>query len=390
MTQKNKKLPELELLSIKETAKLLEVSSMTLRQWDSKGILKSLRPTQANRRRYWKSDVLNFLNLKVKKLKERSCYNQPVQKFPQNSWDKKDIVERLQNAFEDNIDYKNSLIVGYPSSAPFKDSLDALILFLPLNANNIGTHARLESEAGFKGTQNLEREAIAMIADLFNADTNKNPYDGYISSGGTEGNIEGLWILRNMIDFEYKSSAYYLTTPLTHYSARKAFDLLGIRNFHQIRLQDDFSIDISALGDKIRSLFSMGHKYFVIVCTLGYTVTGSIDQVEQVDGLGEKLEKELGIKLFIHVDASHGGFIYPFLTDNKIGFNLKRVMTISLDAHKTGLVPYSCGVFICRKTFTTLHRDRCGLHKKSLRRYPYWLTKWCYSSLSLGCFGFKR
>ena len=41
-----------ELLSITEVARMLGVSTMTLRRWDTKGILKSFRPTPTNQRRY--------------------------------------------------------------------------------------------------------------------------------------------------------------------------------------------------------------------------------------------------------------------------------------------------------------------------------------------------
>ena len=58
--EKEEKLPE--LLSITEVAKLLGVSTMTLRRWDAKGILKSFRPTPSSQRRYRRSDVERFLD----------------------------------------------------------------------------------------------------------------------------------------------------------------------------------------------------------------------------------------------------------------------------------------------------------------------------------------
>ncbi|PIR87588.1 MAG: MerR family DNA-binding transcriptional regulator [Candidatus Harrisonbacteria bacterium CG10_big_fil_rev_8_21_14_0_10_45_28] len=60
--EKEQNLPE--LLSITEIAKLLGVSTMTLRRWDTKGILKSFRPTPSSQRRYRRSDVAKFLGSK--------------------------------------------------------------------------------------------------------------------------------------------------------------------------------------------------------------------------------------------------------------------------------------------------------------------------------------
>jgi excisionase family DNA binding protein len=60
--EKEEKLPE--LLSITEVARLLGVSTMTLRRWDAKGILKSFRPTPTSQRRYRRLDVEKFLESK--------------------------------------------------------------------------------------------------------------------------------------------------------------------------------------------------------------------------------------------------------------------------------------------------------------------------------------
>ena len=58
MTLKNKS----EVLTIKEVAEFLKVSQMTLRRWDSKGLLKAFRATITQPRRYRREDVIAFLN----------------------------------------------------------------------------------------------------------------------------------------------------------------------------------------------------------------------------------------------------------------------------------------------------------------------------------------
>jgi len=62
MIKREEKLPE--LLSITEVARMLGVSTMTLRRWDTKGILKSFRPTPSSQRRYRRVDVERFLENK--------------------------------------------------------------------------------------------------------------------------------------------------------------------------------------------------------------------------------------------------------------------------------------------------------------------------------------
>ena len=50
-----------EILTIGEVAKILNVSTMTLRRWDNEGVLKAFRPSTTRQRRYHKKDVIAFL-----------------------------------------------------------------------------------------------------------------------------------------------------------------------------------------------------------------------------------------------------------------------------------------------------------------------------------------
>lgn len=51
-----------QLITIAEAAKKLSVSMDTLRDWDTKGILKSFRPTPTGKRLYRTEDIENFIN----------------------------------------------------------------------------------------------------------------------------------------------------------------------------------------------------------------------------------------------------------------------------------------------------------------------------------------
>lgn len=57
--KKSKKLSE--LLTLSETAKILNVHPNTLRKWDKKGILKAVRFGERRDRRYKKEDVLRLV-----------------------------------------------------------------------------------------------------------------------------------------------------------------------------------------------------------------------------------------------------------------------------------------------------------------------------------------
>lgn len=50
-----------------------------------------------------------------------------------------------------------------------------------------------------------------------------------------------------------------------------------------------------------------------MVAILGTTYTGHFYDVEELDAALEKLNKEKGWEVGIHVDAASGGFVAPFL-----------------------------------------------------------------------------
>lgn len=56
-----------ELISLKEACELLKVHPNTMRQWDSKGILKAVRFGQRRDRRYKKEDIMNLIEKSGKK-----------------------------------------------------------------------------------------------------------------------------------------------------------------------------------------------------------------------------------------------------------------------------------------------------------------------------------
>lgn len=275
-------------------------------------------------------------------------------------WVKLDPQEqraRIAEALKHNIDFKHKTSLGIPASkldgkvfydqasflkdAPFLQSIVA-------NPNHIGCHTLGESEQYFSGTQQLEREVIQMLCeDVFGAEP--NAYDGYIASGGTEANIQGVWMYRNLYMNEYGASLdeiLLLASDDTHYSVSKASNLLQIKRrsvpvHPQTRL-----INEQALEDIILEEKAQGKKYVIVIANVGTTMFGSIDDPDMYAIL---LAKH-GLRFYIHMDAAFGGFIYPLVEgEHNVGFRNPNVSSITLDAHKMLQAPYGTGIFLARK-----------------------------------------
>lgn len=286
------------------------------------------------------------------------------------------IWPRLKEVVSKNIDYSSGAALGFPGTTPIPESLRALKLLAPTQANNIGIHTMIQkAEIGFPGTQELEREFIYTVANLAGAGDPEKDIDGYICSGGTEGNDQGMWMGRNML-LTYPvlpgqgHGIAVLTSFLAHYSVQKHFGRLFQGNPENVLVELPTNpageVEGSILQEKIISLVRHGYNRFLVILTAGTTNLGSVDQIEESCSSLRSLANQYGISVYVHVDAAFGGFVLPFLEpETKFGFQNDLVYSISMDAHKMGFAPYPAGIFLCRKgllKYTETKADYLGSH----------------------------
>ncbi|WP_396195125.1 pyridoxal-dependent decarboxylase [Flavobacterium sp.] len=267
--------------------------------------------------------------------------------------------ERIEKALYDNVNFSKDISLGYPASkldskvfndeAPFLKDAPILQTYVA-NPNNIGCHTFGTSEKAFNGTHNIEREVLNVLAvDIFKAEP--NGFDGYISPGGTEANIQAIWMFRNYYinNFDAQTEEIAIVASVdTHYSIPKASNLLQL---DWLKIPVDFDtreIDKIQLEQIILESINKGKKYFIVVSNLGTTMFGSVDNPEAYIAVFEK--HNLHYKL--HIDAAYGGFVYPFSNQQSvINFSNPKISSITIDAHKMLQAPYGTGVFICRKGY---------------------------------------
>ena len=268
-----------------------------------------------------------------------------------------ELDKRISAALEDTIDYKARITLGIPASkldpnvfydqASFLKDAPLLRAYVQ-NPNHIGCHTLGDSEVFFKGTQELEREAIELISvDILKAVP--GTCDGYIASGGTEANIQAAWIYRNYFMQEHGASPDQIAligSEDTHYSIAKAANLLNLP-LYRVAVNDHTRIiESDDLKKNINEAKHNGIKYFIVISNLGSTMFGSVDDV---DDYARELEQQQ-VEFRIHVDGAFGGFIIPFADGGfKSHFGNKHVSSVTLDAHKMLQAPYGTGIFVSRK-----------------------------------------
>lgn len=264
---------------------------------------------------------------------------------------------RIEQALYENVNFAKDSSLGYPASkldgkvfyddAPFLKDAPTIQTYVA-NPNNIGCHTFGTSEKAFSGTQDIEREVLNVIAvEIFKA--KENEFDGYIAPGGTEANIQAIWVFRNQFMYQHDAQLNeiaILASEDTHYSIPKASNLLQI---DWLKIPVDFEsreIQADVLEQIIVEAKQKGKKYFIAVSNMGTTMFGSVDNP---DVYIEALEKHQVIYQ-LHIDGAYGGFVYPFSNQaSKINFENPKISSITIDAHKMLQAPYGTGIFVCRK-----------------------------------------
>jgi glutamate/tyrosine decarboxylase-like PLP-dependent enzyme len=271
---------------------------------------------------------------------------------------RKEINERVEDALEQNASYARGEVIGtpatyldqeefYPDASFLKDA--PFLRTLIANPNHIGCHTlNKQSSPIFKGTQAIERELISLCAEeIFRAEPNS--VDGYVATGGTEANLEALWIYRNYFREEYQAKAAevgVLFSEDTHYSITKGCDLLGINPLMISVDEHNRQMDHAELRQRLKEAARGGIKYFIVIINVSTTMFGSVDEIEPVTMALE----EAGLLYKLHLDAAFGGFIYPFTKkDPAHDFANGVVSSISIDGHKMLQTPYGTGIFLIRK-----------------------------------------
>jgi len=235
-----------------------------------------------------------------------------------------------------NIQAKTATVLGYPVAMDFDYS--ELYRFLQFPVNNIGDPF-IESTYGIS-TRAMEAEVLDFFARLYRAE--QGGWWGYITNGGSEGNMYGLYLARELYP---KAMVYY--SESTHYSVQKNLHLLDMPSI-AIRTKENGEIDYEDLHDTIRMNRNMP---VIVFANIGTTMTEARDDIRKI----KSIFKDLAIHhYYIHADAALTGG-YCSYTDPCPAFDFEDgIDSLSVSGHKFIGSPIPCGIVLVKKS----HRDR--------------------------------
>ncbi len=235
-----------------------------------------------------------------------------------------------------NIEQATNTFLGYPVSKDFDYS--ELNDFLSYPINNLGDP--FEDGTYKVQTHEMEKEVVSFFAKLFRAQPNN--YWGYVTNGGSESNLYGLYLARELYP---KAMVYY--SESTHYSVRKNIHLLNIPSII-IRSQENGEIDYEDFENTVKM---NRHKPAIVLTTFGTTMKEAKDDVSKI----KQILKHLAIyDHYIHCDAALSGTYGAFM-EPRVPFDFKDgADSISISGHKFIGSPIPSGVIITKRS----NRDR--------------------------------
>ena len=240
-------------------------------------------------------------------------------------------VETRLNQLLNTIKGVDQRQVGYPTNQNFDYS--PLIPFLKYSINNVGDPFHQTNY--WANTHEFEREVILHFAQLTGLEPD-NAW-GYVTSGGTEGNMYGLYLAREL----HPDGMLYFSEE-AHYSILKNARVLNMPHT-TIKRQHDGEIDY----DDLRDMLTVHRdRPAIILATIGTTMRGAVDDIPTI----RQIIDELGIEEhYIHADAAFSGMILPYVDDPQpFGFDAG-INSISISGHKLIGAPLPCGVVVTRK-----------------------------------------
>lgn len=282
--------------------------------------------------------------------------------------------------------------VASPSVGPDRALLERLVEDAPLDGAGIGAEAALD-EAGALYAQHavwfhhpsylahlncpVVLPAVAAEAMLAAINTSVDTYDqslaatfmerrlvrwtseqigfaagdGVFTSGGTQSNLQALFLARHRAERTAPSARTdllprlrVLTTEAAHFSVARSAELLGLAEdaVRIVATDADGRMDPVALDTLLTRCEASGELVMAVVATAGSTDRGLIDPLAEVAGVTR------AHGAWLHVDAAYGGGLLVSGTRRQLLAGIEHADSVTVDFHKTFFQPVSSSALIVR------------------------------------------
>ncbi|HJQ23370.1 MAG TPA: aminotransferase class I/II-fold pyridoxal phosphate-dependent enzyme [Blastocatellia bacterium] len=232
---------------------------------------------------------------------------------------------------------------GYVQSPGAAIAAIADLLASTLNAN-------LTAWRSAPAATEIERLTVDWIKQILGVDESAA---GLLVSGGSMANFAALAaarrakaptdVLREGARSLPQAMRLYVSEE-THHSVAKAAALLGLGRDHvrAVAVDERFHLNLDDLVAKITEDLRAGHLPFCVVANAGTVATGAFDPLAEVSRVAQ------AFNLWLHVDASYGGFAALAPSARPLFAAIDQADSIALDPHKWLYLPVDCGCVLYR------------------------------------------
>lgn len=252
-----------------------------------------------------------------------------------------DTLVRTILARGQNLHHPHYIGHQVPGSSP----LAALFDFLSATTNQV----MAIYEMGPWATA-VERVLINRLGARFGLPPGE--FSGLVTSGGSLANLTALLTARNVsLPGAWESGVARPGRPPVlvvqsdaHYCIARSAGILGLgtRQLIRVPLDSRRRMDPAALAQLLTNFQTVGQPVIAVVACAGATPTGAFDPLEEIAAICERQ------RVWLHVDAAHGGGAVFSDRYRPLLAGLERADSFICDAHKLLFVPALCAFVFYR------------------------------------------
>lgn len=201
-------------------------------------------------------------------------------------------------------------------------------------------------------TAAIEQRCVCMVADLFHADNLRDDDPSTAIGVSTVGSSEAVmlaglalkWRWRERVGKNWKNRTPNLVMGSNVQVVWEKFCRYFDVEARYLPMEEGRYVITPE-----QVLDAVDEDTIGVVGILGTTFTGELEPIGEICAALDKLARDKGPDIPVHVDAASGGFVVPFLHPTLVwDFRLPRVVSINVSGHKYGLTYPGIGFVVWR------------------------------------------